>query len=107
MIHLTAISVDGGGLSGDVLRLADDMARQFRQQLEAAARGVAAARGSKLCEREDLEKARRQLLDTPHELIVRIHDLCDRTIKGGSLDGDCPAYDIRRLCAAELKRRAG
>lgn len=37
-------------------------------------------------------------------LVARIHAICDRTIKAGQLDGDCPAYDIRHLCAAELDR---
>ena len=101
---MSTMEIERSKMTDEAQALLKQMEAEFATQLYAAARAVAMARGSKLCEADDVRKAKSQLVSGPLQAIQRIFDMCDRTIKAGSLDGDCPAYDIRYICQSEIQQ---
>ena len=101
---MSTIELDRNHLTPEACQLITDLTTAFATQLQSAARAVAMARGQKSADADDVRKAQNHLLSGPAQTLERIFDLCNRTIKAGGLDGDCPAYDIRHICLGELQQ---
>jgi len=99
-----SIAIDRSSLTDDAVTLLEQLCDAYGVQLQSAARAVAMARGSKVASADDLRKAQQHLLSGPLQTVQRIFELCNRSIKGGKLDGDCPAYDIRHICLTEINQ---
>lgn len=100
---MATIELDQNHLTAEARQLITELTAAFATQLQAAARAVAMARGQKIGDAEDVRRAQAHLLSGPAQTLQRIFEMCNRTIKAGGLDGDCPAYDIRHICLGQLQ----
>lgn len=89
-------------LTPEALALFNKAMNDFCEDSLVHASNLASARGSTVVELADIKKSIMEAGSLG--VIVRVLDMCERTIKAGQLDGDCPAYDIRHICEKELSR---